>query len=145
MSNLTLAENQLTLEEAQKRISNYLASKENFQADLQLLEKGAIKPQEFYEKYKEDSNQVLRAFTIPGDDFISLANMEGVKQVRAYLGIKDGETKPCLLLCGVNDENKDIVYTVEQQTALELKTSGVYDFTSPCPSVCDTNSALFVK
>lgn len=141
MKNLTIGESQVTLKEARARIANYLAKKSEFQLDLEALVAEKMTRVEFYEKYVQKQADFLRAFTIPGADFIELAKMEGVKDVRAYLGQKEGATQPCLLLCGVDEANADIV----DSEAKQLGTSGVFDFTNPCPIVCDTKSELYVE
>lgn len=140
---LQIADDQVTLEDAQERIARYLAKKVNFQNDLAALKRGEITIDEFYAAHYEQDKNFLRAFTIPGEDFVELANQKGVEKVRAYLGIKKGEITPCLLLVGVNAANKDIIYSTEEEIVLD--TSGIYDFTAPCPDACDKGSQLFIE
>lgn len=143
MEKLGIAQDQVTLKDAKERIARYLAKKVNFQNDLAALKRGELTIDDFYLTHYEEDKNFLRAFTIPGEDFKELIKLPGVVDARAYLGIKKGESKPCLLLVGVDKDNKDIVSDLE--TEIVLGTSGIYDFTTPCPDTCDKDSKLFVQ
>ena len=75
-----------------------------------------------------------KAYLIPQEDITQLMQEAGVVNVRAYNGIDDtGVYK--LMLVGVDANGKDMVDEANGQY--------VYDFTQPCPKVCDTTSPLF--
>ncbi|MGS2725438.1 hypothetical protein ACU8DI_02435 [Psychroserpens sp. BH13MA-6] len=103
-----------------------------------------------------------KAFLIPADDLIACFNEMGLKvttdgngklqvkadgfepKVRAYLGTQDSGGE-CLLIVGTTTTDgskyKDIIYPNGDGT----NGTGIYDFTTPCPSDCDDSSLLYHK
>ena len=76
----------------------------------------------------DDSKKAFRVDVAELQDVIN--NIPGkVQYVRFYLGL-DPKMQEHLVLVGVDSDNKDL-------TAL------TYDFTRPCPDICDITSPLF--
>jgi hypothetical protein len=89
------------------------------------------------------NNDIIRAFFIPIQDIIELAKMhEEAVGVRAYLMLPDpqqiGTVK--IAIVPVTKDGKDIL-TKKNETSDEQST--IYDFTQPCPHLCDTDSKLY--
>ncbi|WP_299219008.1 hypothetical protein [uncultured Aquimarina sp.] len=111
---------------------------------------------------------VVNAFLIPAVDFVEVLNEIGIlddaaaqqaqtnannlnSKVRGYLAI-DGDGTEKIIFVGT--ENVDGVYrdiidgtvdgnpTTLKSSASDTTTSGIYDFTTPCPPDCDQNSPL---
>ena len=105
-----------------------------------------------------DDLEVFRGFNIPLKDLKNLvkiakkynkdrAKSEKINAVRAYFAL--GEVTPNgpgpvhVLLLPVA-KNKDKVYPKGQDLfEIEEGESAIYDFTTPCPDICDTESPLF--
>lgn len=82
----------------------------------------------------------LKAFLIPGIDVTQVLAIEGVKDVRTYFGV-DSQNVPHLLVVGVDANGNDLINNEE---AVNVQNGWyIYDFTSPCPSLCDRKSPLF--
>jgi hypothetical protein len=99
-----------------------------------------------YNKYHE-----CRAFNIPKIDLQEVLAEDGVASVRAYLGVKETvnpKTKKItyeekLMIVGVDKNNKDMISTVSSSDVLgDGEGDDIYDFTEPCPDLCDPNSPL---
>jgi len=79
----------------------------------------------------------IRAFNISKSDLVSLLNEDGVKSVRAYLGINENNQID-LLFVGVDkpigENGQDMIDYNNQKY--------VYDLTTPCPAMCDPSSPL---
>lgn len=93
----------------------------------------------------------LRAFTIPLDDLKQLVEDSDVTAVRGYIGIDSSNNdEPHLILVGIDKNGKDIIKPAalgectEKNKNNDLDT-GIYDFSQPCPTTCDTSSPLYVK
>jgi hypothetical protein len=89
------------------------------------------------------NDHIIRAFYIPIQDIIELAKMhEGVEGVRAYLMLPDPQQIATVkvAIVPVTKDGKDILRkksdTIDEQ-------STIYDFTQPCPHLCDTGSDLY--
>jgi len=82
-------------------------------------------------KWRETSE--LKGFWIPKEDLMQMHRHQGDVDVRAYLGI-DEKGEPKLMLVGVKD-NVDMID--------EAKELYIYDFSKPCPTMCDLKSGLF--
>ena len=76
---------------------------------------------------------------------------DGVASIRAYLGVKETlnpKTKETtyeekLMIVGVDKNNKDMISTVKAVDGLgDGDENDIYDFTDPCPNVCDPDSPL---
>ncbi|QNR24549.1 hypothetical protein [Croceimicrobium hydrocarbonivorans] len=78
----------------------------------------------------------IRAFNIPKSDLVGLLSEDGVASVRAYLGYNanNPNNKFNLLLVGV-DSNGDDMINYDNGNY-------IYDFTTPCPAMCDQYSPL---
>ena len=92
-----------------------------------------------------------RAFNIPKIDLQEVLQEEGVASVRAYMGLQEqidehGNLKfiEKLVIVGVDAEGKDMLPVDESNNnAFLFEEDGyVYDFTAPCPDVCDDQSPL---
>ena len=99
-----------------------------------------------YNKYNE-----CKAFNIPKIDLQEVLAEDGVASIRAYLGVKETvnpKTKETtyeekLMIVGVDKNNKDMISTVKATDGLgDGDEDDIYDFTDPCPSVCDPDSPL---
>ena len=95
----------------------------------------------------DPSPNYIRAFNIPMTDIQSLADFQKCPSVRAYLsmGIPGDISTLKLILVPVDAKNCDVlsipIPTDSAGTLVDQST--IYDFTSPCPSVCDIDSPLF--
>lgn len=84
-------------------------------------------------KERLDPEDYVKAFLIPMIDFTEIL-AEGAVSVRAYLGNNEATGEKKLLLVGVDAEGNDMIDYAEGMY--------VYDFTTPCPAMCDKNSPL---
>jgi hypothetical protein len=86
----------------------------------------------------------LNAFLIPKVDLLEVLT-EGVDAVRAYIGVDD-EGVEKLMIVGTKYDSETGIY-VDMITVgvgdTTTKKEDIYDFTSPCPSVCDPQSPMF--
>jgi hypothetical protein len=91
---------------------------------------------EFQASSKPNPDDNKKAFRVDVAELQEVvSNIPGeVKYVRFYLGL-DENLSEHLVLVGVDAGNKDL-YANEGKTY-------TYDFTHPCPNVCDINSPLF--
>jgi len=96
-----------------------------------------------------NAHHECNAFNIPLKDLTEVIKEEGVVSVRGYLGvekkIEKGETvyEEKLIIVGVNAQGKDMlpVYETEAQMG-DPEFGDIYDFSRPCPDVCDDGSPL---
>lgn len=107
-----------------------------------------------------NDQDVFRGFTIPLDDLkkiVTTAENHNNKKknkgnqidaVRGYLAMDESSTEgnPGLvhiLLLPVA-EKKDIIHVSEtDKDGTEIQESAIYDFSAPCPDVCDVSSPLY--
>lgn len=120
--------------------------------------------------WRNANPNTVNAFLIPAVDFVEVLNEIGVlddaaatqaqananqlnSQIRGYLAIDDDNTEKMIF---VGTENVDGTYrdiidgtidgdgtpTTLKSSASNPATSGVFDFTDPCPPACDPNSPL---
>jgi hypothetical protein len=86
----------------------------------------------------------LNAFLIPKVDLLEVLT-EGVDAVRAYIGVDD-EGVEKLMIVGTKYDSETGIY-VDMITVgvgdTAITKEDIYDFTSPCPSVCDPQSPMF--
>lgn len=84
----------------------------------------------------------IRAFNIPMVDITQLAKFYKCDSVRAYLSmaIPGDVTSLKIILVPVDAAGNDILSIPDNTGAAQ---STIYDFTSPCPQLCDINSPLF--
>jgi hypothetical protein len=85
--------------------------------------------------------QVFKAFNIPASDIVDLYKKlqePGVSSFRAYmaLGDKNDMSSIRLLLVAVDINGHDVI----NKNAAD--DSGIFDFTTPCPTQCDKDSPL---
>lgn len=119
--------------------------------------------------WRSQHPNTVNAFLIPAVDFVEVLNEIGVlddaaatqaqanannlnSKIRGYLAIDDSNTEKIIFVGteNVDGVNRDIIDgTIDGTTPTALKssasnpsTSGVYDFTTPCPPDCDENSPL---
>ncbi|MGK0449093.1 MAG: hypothetical protein ACJA2M_002896, partial [Polaribacter sp.] len=83
-----------------------------------------------YNKHHE-----CKAFNIPKIDLQEVLAEVGVASVRAYLGVDDNNVEK-LMIVGVDANNKDMI------TVAYDGDGDIYDFTDPCPDLCDPDSPL---
>jgi hypothetical protein len=90
----------------------------------------------------DPSPDYIRAFNIPMADIASLADFTQCSSVRAYLGMSTpGDISTLkLVLVPVDRKNNDILSIPIPDGSTQ---SSIYDFTSPCPTICDIQSPLF--
>lgn len=87
-----------------------------------------------------------RAFNIPLKDLQEVID-EGAASVRAYIGVEktmvDGEKVYIekLMMVGVDKNGKDMISSKDGLT-LDEEGGDIYDFSEPCPNVCDEESPL---
>lgn len=94
----------------------------------------------------DPSPDYIRAFNIPMQDIMSLADFTKCPSVRAYLGMSTpGDiTTLKLVLVPVDNNNLDVLsIEVPDGSGSEVTQSSIYDLTTPCPQACDVQSPLF--
>ncbi|MBP6432860.1 MAG: hypothetical protein KA319_13930, partial [Ferruginibacter sp.] len=94
----------------------------------------------------EPEGQYVRAFNIPMSDIQNLGDFTDCSSVRAYLAMETpGDISSLkIILVPVDQKNNDVLsIEVPSEGGGMVEQSAIYDFTSPCPSVCDVNSPLF--
>jgi len=89
---------------------------------------------------------------------ISMADIDALRQqhpdassIRLYLSLPVAEYQfqICGMLVPVDAQNKDLLTLASNENVTQdemlndASNSTVYDFTQPCPTMCDTGSALF--
>jgi hypothetical protein len=87
--------------------------------------------------------KVLRGFYIPMKDIIDLAKMhEDAIAVRGYFILNDPKrfTDVRIALVPVGEDGKDILF---RKNLAGEEQSTIYDFTQPCPHLCDEGSPLY--
>ena len=90
--------------------------------------------QQWAAKWRLNPANTVKAHLIPEIDITQLLAEEGVANVRAYIGIDENGTNK-LMLVAVNADGNDMINEDLGQY--------IYDFTIPCPSVCDVDSPLY--
>jgi len=91
-----------------------------------------------------------RAFNIPLVDLQEVIKEEGVTSVRAYIGVDkkviEGEVvfEEKLMIVGVDANGKDMISSSDG-VSLNNDSNDIYDFTTPCPTVCDNDSPMNSK
>jgi hypothetical protein len=116
----------------------------------------AIKWTKEWRDPKSDYNKVkhkkIHAFNIPKIDLIEVLNEKGVDSIRAYIGVKETTNKSGgkqfeekLLIVGVDENGKDLLpsSSLGKTLGAEGNDDGIFDFTEPCPEVCDEDSPLY--
>lgn len=90
----------------------------------------------------DPATNYIRAFNIPMTDIAELATYHNCASVRAYLAMSKPNDISSLkiVLVPVDVNGKDIT-SISIPAAVNQST--VYDFTTPCPQICDINSPLF--
>jgi hypothetical protein len=107
----------------------------------------------YMQKMKCEEKHVLKAFLIPIEDIIELYNFYkehtdlNITGVRGYIGHNPlgpvtEDLDVDMLLVPVTADGKDVT-EVPPGLAETGATSTIYDFTNPCPTVCDTTSILY--
>lgn len=94
----------------------------------------------------DPSPDYIRAFLIPMSDMINLSDFQyqDCNNVRAYLGMSvPGDITSLKLVIVPVDANGQDVLKITPPGDGAAEQSAIYDFTSPCPSVCDVDSPLF--
>ncbi len=90
--------------------------------------------------------EVFRGFRIPILDITQLAAQSEAVAVRAYMGMAnptDSSTVTLLLVPVVLDEAGNEVDKIINTVPGGQPQYFIYDFTQPCPSVCDVTSPLY--
>ena len=96
-----------------------------------------------YNKYND-----CRAFNIPKSDLVNVLK-ENIASVRGYIGVAvficpdTGEKihMEKLMIVGVDEDGKDMISSKDGLT-LDDKSELIYDFSDPCPNLCDPKSPL---
>lgn len=99
----------------------------------------------------------MRAFVVHREDFVELLAQQDTEFIRLYIGRKskdDGEgMEPCLVLVSAAREsdiivggNPEIIKDLIGKVTVKDKTFTyeIYDFSRPCPPICDVTSPLFI-
>ena len=73
----------------------------------------------------------LKAFWVPGVDFVQLLKETGAVDVRAYLGVDENEVEK-LMIVGVDEDGNDMINDEAGWY--------IYDFSEPCPNKCNTKA-----
>ncbi|MBL4708697.1 MAG: hypothetical protein JKY48_09700 [Flavobacteriales bacterium] len=82
------------------------------------------------------AGHLIKGFVVPLNDFKKITEEQGVENARIYMGIHEGEEK--LMMVGVNSAGEDMIdYEGEPKQY-------IYDFTTPCPKMCDESSPLYI-
>ncbi len=82
-------------------------------------------------------NHGIKGFLVPLNDFKKITEEKGVDSARVYMGLKEG--KEVLMFVGVDSAGNDMIdYDGEEKFY-------IYDFSSPCPTMCDVNSPLYIQ
>jgi hypothetical protein len=91
--------------------------------------------------WRKQNPSSVKAFLIPNVDLLELLGEKPSQgdgyNVRAYVGIDptDLVNSPKLMLVAVDAKGTDLIDYANGQY--------IYDFTQPCPKVCDDGSPLF--
>lgn len=89
----------------------------------------------------------LKGFLIPLEDLKEVIAEPNVANVRAYIGIDIADdNEPHLIIVGVNSAGEDIIYKAAGKGCVDSDgtvNTGLYDFSDPCPTTCDTKSPLY--
>lgn len=80
----------------------------------------------------------VKAFFIPKSDLLDLMNDSNCIGARAYLAFGTPDSSAAEAKLVLVDVEGDITKGGTDNLSL-----GIYDFTQPCPSTCDSNSPLF--
>jgi hypothetical protein len=89
-------------------------------------------------QWRQSPDTSVKAFFIPKDDITDLLKDSTCIGVRAYLGWGSND--------GKNLEAKLMMVNVEGDITnggTDNITNGIFDFTQPCPTTCDTTSSLY--
>src|SRR6185503_19460144 len=81
-----------------------------------------------------DHHLQANSFLIEADDFRALLAEKTIAYVRLYLCLREenGEIIEKLICVGANDRKQDMILGLHTND-----TSGIYDFSHPCPATCD--------
>jgi hypothetical protein len=79
----------------------------------------------------------VKAFLISVNEINDMLKEVGSNSIRLYFGLDGGVEK--LVLVAVNGSGQDIINPMVDGQLV----SGTYDFCTPCPPTCDTNSPLY--
>ncbi len=94
------------------------------------------------------SSDSVRAFLIPLSDMLQVtaevvAKAEGGSpKVRAYLAYDATKDEEKLVIVGTTQDNSTLPTTFRDMLPSKDPTSSIWDFTDPCPPVCDNKSPL---
>lgn len=90
-----------------------------------------------------NNHHKVKAFLIPKADLLEVLSEE-VDAVRAYIGIDDNNTEKLMI---VGTKLNPVTGVYEDMITVGVGNGSapddIYDFTSPCPSVCDPKSPMF--
>lgn len=90
------------------------------------------------------NDNVIRGFYIPIQDIVELGKMhQECEGVRGYFSLEEPEkfTSVKMILVPVDKNGHDILSKPAGDNGEEEST--IYDFTQPCPHLCDTVSPLY--
>ncbi len=88
-----------------------------------------------------NAHHSLKAFFIPKEDILELL-AEGIDGVRAYVGVDEND-KEKLMMVGTKHNTETNIYEDMLPNGTGSLNGNIYDFTSPCPHMCDPKSALY--
>ncbi len=93
---------------------------------------------------KESQEFKIKGFLIPIEDIKEILqynpNAEGIRTYLALENENDPSSAKLMIVPVVN--GNDVIYRPASSNLTDVKESSVYDFTSPCPSVCGIDNEL---
>lgn len=92
------------------------------------------KAQGWASTWRANPANTVKAHLIPEADITQLYAKPDVVDVRAYMGIDENGTQK-LMLVGVDANGDDLIDS--------KKGHFIYDFTTPCPTMCSVRSPLY--
>lgn len=87
-----------------------------------------------------NKHHFIKAFNIPKEDLIQIL-MEEVDGIRAYIGVNDNDEEKLMLVGTKYNEETDTFEDMLPDRKENLQ-GKIYDFTHPCPHMCDRDSSL---
>ena len=90
--------------------------------------------------WRNDNPGSVNSFLVSIADLQGVVDELGSDYARIYLGIDKSGTEKIMIL-GCNSYKQDMIMDTDHP---DSKNSGIYDFSSPCPPICDdTTSPLY--
>lgn len=81
------------------------------------------------------ADHTVKGFVVPLNDFQKVIDEADADTARVYIGL-DGSGTEKLMIVGVDSAGSDLI---DYDNGLYI-----YDFTTPCPAMCDEDSPLYI-